>query len=354
MQHELLFLACTLAFKNGCWMVERVPWETYFDRLVSSHVGSLPLDYSEENFRRAFNELVELGLDVPPVPQMRDFISMYLQPLVDAELLEKAEMLYKGSPEALEEAARVTPLVPEFPLAAELAKSLGVRRVRVPVTGAFTLASRVYVGDPARGMRSTALASRELVVGPLAEYVSKVVRAASDLPGAVVVVDEPVLGTVVGSRVTLFGYREEDVLEVYARELKPARGLLRGTHVCGQINERLASLLCESESLNFLNHEFHDTPANLSLPWRKVLEKGDKFLSPGVFSTKSEKIESIDKVHETAARVVKAVGSQYVNLFSGDCGLGGLRGRERAYEIAMGKLRNLVAAVRRLNELYAR
>ncbi|MEM2823064.1 MAG: hypothetical protein QXF69_03120 [Thermofilaceae archaeon] len=329
-----------------------MPWDRYFDRYVSSHVGSLPLDYSEENLRKAFNDLVELGLDVPPVPQMRDFISMYLQPLAEAGLLERVGTLYRGSPEALEEAVRVTPLVPEFSLAGEIARSLKIERVRVPVTGAFTLASRVYVGDPARGMRSTALAERELVVGPLAEYVSNVVRAASELPGAIVVVDEPVLGTVVGARVTLFGYREEDVLEVYARELKPAKGLLRGTHVCGQVSERLASLLCESESLGFLNHEFHDTPANLSLPWRRMLERGDKFLSPGVFSTKSASIESSDEILELATRVLKAVGFEYVNLFSGDCGLGGLRGREGAYEIAVGKLRNLVAAVRRLNELY--
>ncbi|MEM4875536.1 MAG: hypothetical protein QW394_09575, partial [Thermofilaceae archaeon] len=142
-----------------------MPWDRYFDRYVSSHVGSLPLDYSEENFRKAFNDLVELGLDVPPVPQMRDFISMYLQPLAEAGLLERVGTLYRGSPEALEEAVRVTPLVPEFSLAGEIARSLKIERVRVPVTGAFTLASRVYVGDPARGMRSTALAERELVVG---------------------------------------------------------------------------------------------------------------------------------------------------------------------------------------------
>lgn len=327
-----------------------VAWERFFDRYVSSHVGSLPLDYSPENFERAFRDLVAAGLDVPPVPQLRDFVSMYLQPLVDAGLVEASGAVFRARREDLEDAAKVRPKLPELELAPGLARELGVGKLRVPVTGAFTLASRVYVGDPSRGMRSTALAERELVTDMLAGYVANAVRAAVELPGAVVVIDEPVLGTVVGGRVTLFGYRDEDVLEAYARELKPASGLLRGTHVCGQVNERLASLLAESESLDFLNHEFHDTPVNLAIPWRKILEGGDKFLSPGVFSTRRAEVESPREVLELASRIIEAVGPERVNLFSGDCGLGGLRGVPDAYGIALAKLGNLAEAVRILNE----
>ncbi len=322
-------------------------WERFFDRYVSSHVGSLPLDFSEENVRRAFRDMVEAGVDVPPVPQLRDFISMYLGPLAEAGLLEGSGTTFRGSPEALEGAGRVA-AAPR--VVAERAREARVRWVRVPVTGAFTLASRIYVGDPARGLRGTALAVRELVEGPLAEYVSNIVRAAAQLRGAVVVIDEPVLGMVVGARTTLFGYRDEDVLEVYSRELRAARGLPRGTHVCGQLNERLVSILAESESLDFLNHEFHDTLANLSLPWRRLLERGDKFLSPGVFSTRRVEVESVEEIEALAAKVIEVAGAEYVNLFSGDCGLGGLRGREGAYEASLEKLRNLAAAVVRINE----
>lgn len=332
----------------------RVTWDRYFDRYVASHVGSLPLDYSEENFRRAFNDLISLGLDVPSLPQLRDFISMYLQPLEEARLLERSGTLFRSSLESLEGIARVVPRLPELLLTSEVLKGLKVKHVRVPVTGAFTLASRVYVGDPARGMRSTALANRELVVDHFARYVSNIVRSAAEVPNAVVVIDEPVLSTIIGARATLFGYTGEDVLEAYARELKPARGLLRGTHVCGPIHERLASLLSESESLEFLNHEFHDAPANLSLPWRKTLERGDKFLSPGVFSTRRADVESVEEIYGLAARILESVGPEYVNMFSGDCGLGGLRGRGSAYEASLAKLRNLVEAVRRVNERYAR
>lgn len=325
-------------------------WERFFDRYVSSHVGSLPLDYSPESFKRAFRDLVDAGLDVPPVPQLRDFVSMYLQPLAEAGLLEASGTLFRAKPEDFEDAAKVRPKLPEFELASELVRELGVKRLRVPVTGAFTLASRVYVGDPSRGMRSTALASKELVTDVLAGYVANAVRAAAELPGALVVVDEPVLGMVVGGRVTLFGYRDEDVLETYSRELKPAAELPCGTHVCGQVNEKLASLLAESESIDFLNHEFHDTITNLSLPWRRILERGDKFLSPGVFSTKKTVVESPEEILNLASRILEAVGPERVNLFSGDCGLGGLRGAPNAYELGLAKLRNLARAVSTLNE----
>jgi len=325
-------------------------WERFFDRYVSSHVGSLPLEYSTENFERAFRDLAAAGLDVPPVPQLRDFISMYLQPLADAGLVEVSGAIFRTKREDIEDAVKVRPKLPELEISLGLARELGVKRLRVPITGTFTLASRIYVGDPSRGMRSTALADRELVTDVLAGYVANAVRAATELPGVVIVIDEPVLGTVVGGRVTLFGYREEDVLEAYARELKLAAGLPRGTHVCGQVNERLVSLLAESESLDFLNHEFHDTPANLSIPWRRILERSDKFLSPGVFSTKKAEVESFEEMLDLASRILETVGHERVNLFSGDCGFGGLKGVPNAYEVALTKLRKLARAVSILNE----
>ncbi|MCS7105033.1 MAG: hypothetical protein NZ954_05650 [Thermofilaceae archaeon] len=324
----------------------------YFNKFVSSHVGSLPLDYTPDGFKRAFHDMLKLGIDVPPLPQLRDFISMYLKPLLEAGLVQESGTVFKSSVEDLGNAARVTPYIEEVALSGDLLREAKVSRIRVPVTGAFTLSSRIYLGDPSRGLRTTALANHELVLDSIASYLSNIVREAVKIQNAVIVIDEPVLGTVIGSRVTLLGYREEDVLEVYAKVLKPARGLLRGTHVCGQVNERLISTLAESEAIDFLNHEFHDAPANLLLPWRKLLERSDKFLSPGVFSTRSGEVESVDHIMNVALKVLDTVGVDRVNLFSGDCGLGGLRGVSRAYDLALSKLNNLVKAVSELNLRY--
>ncbi|RLE87488.1 MAG: hypothetical protein DRJ67_04670 [Thermoprotei archaeon] len=323
-------------------------WEKFFERYVSSHVGSIPLDYSPENVERSFRDLVEAGVDVVPAPQLRDFTSMYLEPLVEAGVLSRVHGAYAVSGD-LDEVRRVAPSIPEFKLVAKLAKEQRVKWLRAPVTGALTLASRVYVGDPSKGIRSTALVKREMVVECLSQYVANIVRNAVEHGFNVVVIDEPMLSNIVGRRVLLYGYSEEEILEIYSRELKPARGLLRGTHVCGRVSERLASLLAESEELEFLNHEFHDTPQNLDLPWRSVLEEGDKFLSPGVFSSRRAEVESIEEIVSHAKRVIRIVGEERVNIFSGDCGLGGLRKIEEGYAISLGKLRNLVKALELIN-----
>lgn len=324
-------------------------WTT-FNRYVASHVGSLPLEYSEGNFEKCFRDLVSIGLDVPPIPQLRDFISMYLNPLVEAGVLRVEGELYKADLKAVDEIASATPVFSELKKAAELTRYLQIKWLRVPITGAFTLASRIYLEDPAKGLKSTMLAKPELVMS-ISEYVAKVVTEASRLMESVIVIDEPVLGNIVGSRVTLFGYKGEEVLEVYNTELRPAQGHVTATHICGQVSERLLDILVESERLNFLNHEFHDTQVNLTLPWRKLLERSDKILSPGVFSTKKKEIESADEIISLSRRIIERVGEEYVNLFTGDCGLGGLKGVSDAYDIALKKLRNLVSAVDALNRM---
>ena len=327
-------------------------WERFFEKFVSSHVGSLPLSYSQENFEKCFRDLVNLGLDVVPLPQLRDFVSMYVEPLVEKGLVERSKGFYKASEEDLAEASHVTPVIPELELVYELSSKYGVRWLRVPITGTFTLASKIYLGDPSRGIRASALSSKELVVESLSKYVGNIVRAAIEAGGRVIVIDEPILSSLVGRRVTLFGYSDDEIIEAYESELKRARGLLRGTHVCGRVSEKLISMLCEVDRLEFLSHEFHDTPSNIELPWRRLLEEGDKFLSPGVFSSRSAEVESIGEIASLARKVLKVVGLERVNVFAGDCGLGGLRGVERAYEVSMSKLGNLVRAVELLNKEY--
>ena len=140
-------------------------------------------------------------------------------------------------------------------------------------------------------------------------------------------------------------------MEAYSAILKRVpRKVARGTHVCGRLSENLISMLVEIERLDFLNHEFHDTPANLRLPWKRLLDVGDKFLSPGVFSSRRPVVEGVDEILMLARRVIRGVGVERVNVFTGDCGLGGLRGVEGAYRISLEKLGNLAKSVKLLNE----
>ena len=315
----------------------------WFEKLVSSHVGSYPLNHSEENVIKAFNDTVEAGVDVPPIPQLRSFIEMYLEPLVEEGVLRKKGGFFLASPEDLE---GLKPLKLRLEEAEVISRERrGARWVRAPVTGAMTLASNIFISDPSRGLRATALARKELVLDVLSSYVGSIVRSMRELGFEVIVVDEPMLANVVGTRAVLFGYSEEDILELYARELKPARGALTGTHVCGRISEKLVEILVESEAIRFLNHEFYGTPENLGINWRRHLEEGDKFLAPGVLSSKRPEVERVEEVQAFARKVMSIAGVERVNLLSPDCGFAGLRGVPGAYEISIEKLRVLARAV---------
>ena len=60
----------------------------------TSHVGSFPLDYAKDLVERILVELHEIGLSVPPYPQMRSFIDIYLEPLAKRGVLEKRGVFY--------------------------------------------------------------------------------------------------------------------------------------------------------------------------------------------------------------------------------------------------------------------
>ncbi|MCC6058334.1 MAG: methionine synthase, partial [Desulfurococcaceae archaeon] len=60
----------------------------------TSHVGSFPLDYSYDNVKRAVLDMNRIGVDVPPYPQLRNFVEIYLKPLEDAGCLRSSRGVY--------------------------------------------------------------------------------------------------------------------------------------------------------------------------------------------------------------------------------------------------------------------
>jgi len=329
-------------------LVEMPGWRDYFERLVSSHVGSLPIDYSEEAVSRCVGDMLAAGIDIVPIPQLRDFVDMFMEPLVKAGVVGRGAHRYVVSEEEVTSIHRVEPVIPEYELFfSREAPKVGL--VRVSVTGPFTLASRLYLEG--EGEPRPALSDPEIVLGELARYVRNAVRRYSGGGRGLVVVDEPVLGNVVGARVVLYGYRGDDIADALSGVLKPVPSrMARGVHVCGRLNVNLASILSEVDTLDLLNHEFRDTPANMEIPWKTLLERGDKFLSPGLFSSRRLQVEDVGEMLATARRVIGLAGLERVNVFTGDCGLRGLRGSPGAYEAAVAKLRNLARCTRRLNE----
>jgi len=330
------------------------------DLIRTSHVGSFPLTYKPENVRRVIVDLRGIGLDVPPYPQLRSFVDIYLKPLEEAGLLKQVKGVYIAADrESFEYLGRkgIKVQVPEAEECVRAVKELGLgfRWLRAPITGVFTLASRIYLSEEKRELSNSLLTVKEIVLGPLVDYVSAYVDLMVKLGFNVVFLDEPTLNFMVGRRI-LFGYTADDISEVFAKILKPAPANVEiGIHVCGRIHRGLFELLASLPRVRYLSLEFHDSPTNVEVIDASLLEKNDKIISPGIVSAQRAVVESVDEAAKILGDVYRKAKGR-IDLVSGDCGFGGLRGflgdEEKEYSIALGKLRTVVEAVRRFaNEI---
>jgi 5-methyltetrahydropteroyltriglutamate--homocysteine methyltransferase len=318
----------------------------------SSHVGSFPLDYSLVNIERVLLDLNSIGLDVPPFPQLRGFVDIYLEPLVKTGVVVSERGFYYSTLSGLYSwRGEVSVVEAEYAAKFTRERRLRFKGLRAPVTGPFTLASRVYVSRESTDLSNTMLARREAVEGFFKEYVSRFAEYASRLGYTVLFLDEPVLGVIVGAKRTLYGYSDVDIVEVLDYVAERASSLEVGVHVCGRVHRRLIEILAEVSRVKYISLEFHDNPANIDAVDKSLLERCDKFISPGVISTKSTRLESEDEVYALLERVYSTTGGR-VDLVSGDCGFAGLRGalssREEEYKLALLKLERVVKACRRL------
>ncbi|MEM3193897.1 MAG: hypothetical protein QXH97_02810, partial [Candidatus Bathyarchaeia archaeon] len=162
-------------------------------------------------------------------------------------------------------------------------------------------------------------------------------------------IDEPILGVIVGARIP-FKYTEDDIIEVFNILREKCGNKPTGTHICGRISPRLASILLKT-SLDFLSHEFHDSPKNIEVYSPRDLRESGKILSVGCVSSRNPRIESLEEILELMLRF-KDYGDCLI--FTPDCGFRNLiveGSRERGYEIAIRKLRNMVLAARKLSEI---
>ena len=321
----------------------------------TSHVGSFPLPHSTERIGLILEDMHRIGLDVPPYPQLRSFVDIYLEPLVVNGVLErKGELYYVKSLEALEELRSIKPSIPEAEYTARLVRERGYRfrGLRAPVTGAFTLASRIHLDPNKPPSVDNSLAAKREYMELLVDYVARHIKLMAELGYTTLFIDEPFLGVMVGRRRIILGYREEDILDYISKVFGGTPGE-HGIHVCGRISPRLFEILARSEALHVLNFEFHDNPENISSVNPRLLEEYDKLLAPGVASSKKPVVESVEEISSLLERIGSLTGWR-VDLVSADCGFGGLAVESgdpwEAYMIGLAKLENIVKAVRSLEK----
>ncbi|MEM2020991.1 MAG: methionine synthase [Zestosphaera sp.] len=319
----------------------------------SSHVGSFPLEHSLQNVERILEDLAVLGVDVPSYPQMRGFIDIYVSPLIEDNVVSFTGGFMRADLKALTKWSFKTPNVPEAELTVRVVKEseLKFKGLRAPVTGVFTLASRIYLTMSSSNLSSTVLASKEVVKEFFTEYVARYVKYMSSLGFSNVFLDEPSLGLIIGARKNLFNYSDDEIIEVLERVARAADTVELGIHVCGQIHKRVLELLSRVSRVRYLSLEFHDSPKNLEVIDKHALEVFDKVISPGVVSSRRPIVESEYEVLDLLKRVYERAGGR-VDLVSSDCGFAGLRGalgdREKEYKLALSKLEKVVRAVNAL------
>ena len=314
----------------------------------TSHVGSFPFTHRPGIVCRIMDELRRIGLDAPPYPQIRDFVEIYLEPLVETGLLEKRNGFYYADPDNLTGAEPPDPVLWEAEEAAGC--RAGFKWLRGPVTGVFTLASKIYWGE-GLGLENTLLAKKEVVKGFLARYVRRAAEKLVSLGYNIIFFDDPILGVMVGRRRILYGYSGEDIRELYTRIME-GLGVEKGIHVCGRVSNKLFRLLTSIEELRYINLEFHDSRRNLQVIDLEALEQGGKFLAPGIASSRRPTVEPVEEIRGLLEEVYMGAGGR-VDLVSADCGFAGLRGalpEEDLWGIVLGKLKNIVDAVKGLEE----
>lgn len=314
----------------------------------TSTIGSFPLEDSIANRERCLKDLIETGIDYPAYPQLSEMGKQFLEDLVNQNCgIYSRNGEYMLISDKIDTHVKPPGLEP-FLWTTNYIKKKGLNvKIKAAITGPFTLSSYIKI-DKEDSLLRTALSDITLVE-QIAQIISDACGVASK-EAAMISIDEPILSLIVGSRVT-FKHREREIKRVLNIVRDGCGDVLTGIHVCGRIAPKLASILLETE-VDFLSHEFHDTPENMKVYKPTDLKERGKILSVGCISSRKPVIESVEEI----LAIMKKF-REYGNslIFTPDCGFRDLvvnGSREHGYEIAIKKLKNMVKAVLIFRSLY--
>jgi len=324
--------------------------------MYTSHVGSFPLPPSDENVVKVFRDLIVIGIDYPPYPQLRDFISIFLNPLIEVGLIGEFNGIFSLS-KPISDDFYLPILKPKILEAELIAEIIRVEKpflegVRGCVTGPFTLASQIQLTPERRDIFSSMLSRRSFVLQYMVNLVRRYVEYLhNELGFKFIVVDEPILSVIVGSNKILFGYTAEDIINVFDTVLSGID--FAGVHVCGLIPPILKDILLNTRYVKILDHEFKDIPRNIEVYSFNELERCDKFISFGCVSSKNPSIESENDIAKLITIGVERFGNRLI-MVKPDCGFRGLLGYfknpEDAYRVSIEKLKRIVNVAKKFRK----
>ncbi len=323
-------------------------------RILTTCVGSFPLEFSKENIERIISDLHSIGIDYAPYPQLRSFVDMFLESLVKNGklLIIKGKYIIKNVEELKLDFNILEIKEAEFSVSYLRERGISFKGLRAPITGPLTLAFQILTepeGDP---LKDSIIKDKELIFKFFIDYICSYINYFTNLGYDFIVLDEPVLSIIVGAKRIMFSYTIDDLIEVYSKIFKNSRAKLNGIHVCGRLPKLLKEILLHVDNLKVLDHEHKSVPENLEYYTKDEIEKYDKFLSIGVVSSKDPEIESPIEIENIVKRAYEKYGERLM-FIKPDCGFAPLRSLkdyslEKAYNIALEKLKNIKKVVDKL------
>jgi methionine synthase II (cobalamin-independent) len=336
------------------------------DGLFTTVVGSLPLSNNNENMVKAFKDLIRIGIDYPCYPQLISMISQFLSPLARdlVQLEEKNNRFYLNddfkvpkTPIALEYGEFIKKFFSSQPHLLEQIKG-----TKSCLTGPLTLATEIILkGKIAQGIKPRIFAEPraimlDWVVEKLAEIMKQIGKAYNTMGIDIISMDEPILGFLIGRKV-LF-HSEDFILEILNRSISEIKSL-SSIHVCGRISPKCRDLLLQT-NVKILDHEFRTNNENFNIFQREHFANRDKLLALGTVKSKFmpikgwepiDYVETTDSLENYIRKAIKQYGRENL-IIKPDCGFLPLKdsfGEENGYKIIINKLKNMVEALKRVN-----
>ncbi|MFW9820261.1 MAG: hypothetical protein ACFFE5_11685 [Candidatus Thorarchaeota archaeon] len=332
--------------------------------LITTLVGSWPLENTENNMLKVFNDLIQIGIDYPCYPQLLSMTYQFLSPLskiipqleeIDDKFYLSGEFKAPKEPIALEYGEFIINYFKEHP---DLKRS--IKGTKACITGPFTLAfETILKNSVAKGLKPILFEEPRAVmvdwiVDKFASVIKQIATVYSEMDIDIISCDEPILGLLVGKKI-LF-HSEEFLIKIINKATSGIKGL-SSIHVCGRISPYLRDLLLKT-NVKILDHEFSTNRDNFKIFEKKHFQGTDKFLAMGTVESKfapilnkkiEDYVEKVDFLKQFIKKGIALYGKENL-IIKPDCGFYPLKvfGEKDGYKIAINKVKNMVHALKEL------
>lgn len=265
------------------------------------------VEYFEGKVVKGFLDKVKAGIDIPNYPQFRGMVEMFF------EMIDGLEKLNEGYVEVEELSLKGGRLeIPEVLVIRRKSKEIHeycekAFRVKVCITGPYTLASSFAYRDPQLYLRLGEVLSR-IVEGNI--FNNKYGRV--DL----LALDEPVFGMIDDPTIDRGTEGRENLLKAWEKILHKA--VTKNVSTCMHLHSTSDSLFWDVESLKIVESHVDD-PLYFSKRTKNLLESRDKFLKASICLSNFDELikRSVSTAVREAENITERIGEVWKDLKRG-------------------------------------